>query len=46
MTNDEMSDLICGYESDNSSIEGEDEVIVLFFDEIKILNNRSILMSS
>ena len=36
--NDEISDLIGGYKSDDSYIEGEDEVTVLFCDEIK--NNK------
>ena len=34
MTNDEMSDLIGGYESENSSIEGENEVEVIIGDNI------------
>ena len=36
MTDDENSDLIGGYKSDESSIEGEDEVTVIVCDEIKI----------
>ena len=35
MTNDENSDLIGGYKSDDSSIEGGDEVTVLVCDKIK-----------
>ena len=35
MNNDEMSDLIDGYKSDNYSIEREDEVTVLVRDEVK-----------
>ena len=46
MTNDEISDLISGYKSDESSIEGEDNVTVLVCDEIKFLNKRSVLMSA
>ena len=37
-SNDEISDLIGGYKSDDSYIEGEDEVTVLLCDEIK--NNK------
>ena len=35
MTNDEMSDLISGYQSDDSSIGGEDKATVLVCDKIK-----------
>ena len=45
MTNDENSDLIGGYKSDDSYIDGEDEVTVLVCDEIKITKKISIIMS-
>ena len=35
MTNSEIDDLIGGYDSDGSSIEGEDEVTVIVCGEIK-----------
>ena len=46
MDDEIMSDLVGGYESDDSSIEVEDEVIVLVFEKFIGPKKRSVLMSA